>query len=165
MRSQRVLGISLGTKKIGTVILERQMLIDWQMKSFKGLWSPQKLQTICTAIETLSNEYEVTHIAIKAPLPYACSPAILQLLKEIKRLARKKHIPLYSHTLSELKQALFPAEKINKRQFIELALQKYPALKNEYYKERKNRNRYYEMLFEAVMVADMALHNGRFEDP
>jgi ribosome-interacting GTPase 1 len=157
MRRQRVLGLSLGTKKVGIAVIERNSIYYCQMKSFKASWSAHKLQAIIAVIERYSTLHNVSAIALKIPPAYSHTPAIFQLLHSIQALTSEKQIRLSTFTMRSLQNAWsVNDQKMNKKQLMEAILDRY-NLMHIYQKEQSNKNRHYEKIFEAVGAADIVL--------
>lgn len=155
MRKCRVLGLSIGTRRIGVAVVERNSIFDCQMKSFKGVWSERKLRSILATIEEYIAAYRICHMAIKLPPTYSHSDGIAHLLRQIRGLAKSNRCTFHTYTISQLKKAWGEAAQ-NKRHLMLQVLEKY-NLVQLYNREIKNRNKYYEKVFEAVGVADMVL--------
>ena len=157
MAFSRVLGISLGTGKLGVAVMESYSIFDCQMKCFTGEWSPKKLQAIVSVIERYVVDHKIKHIAVKIPTVAVPAPAIAELLEEIKKLTQAKNMILHTYSIAQLKRAWAGSQKMNKKQLMECVLKKYPELQQEYAREMRSKLKYYEKVFEAVSIADRLL--------
>lgn len=158
MASERVIGISLGTRKMGIAVVDRYSIFDCGVKAFQGVWSARKLQAILTVIEQHIVDYRIERVAIKLPTVSTLTPALTELLKGIEALARKRGISLSKYTLNTLKEVWNSNNRMNKAQLMQRVVEKYPELRNEYEREKKNKIRHYEKVFEAVGVTEVAFN-------
>ena len=133
--------------------MERTSIFDCQMRAFYAAWSSEKRRAIGAAIERYVVHYSITHIAIKIPTFSVKAPAVLEVLKDIKALCKAEHIPFSTHSLADVKKNWCGTHRVAKRALMQRILKTYPELQREYDKEKKNKVKYYEKIFEAVAVA------------
>ncbi|MBX7109625.1 MAG: crossover junction endodeoxyribonuclease RuvC [Chitinophagales bacterium] len=151
-----ILGISPGTRIMGLGVIQNGELVEWQVKTFKGSWSKEKLRLIIDNIQSISDHFKVSVIALKVVSPLRTSKNLLNLTKGIMETAEKNKIRLSRFTGQDLKLRAEPAEKHSSSDLMEFVLDKYPVLKREYLKERNNLNPYYFKMFEAIAAALIA---------
>ena len=157
MAAHRVLGISLGTRKMGVAVLKRTSIFDCRMKTFNEVWSEKKLQAIIRIVEKHITKYRPTEVTIKVPSITLEDLTVSELLCEIEKLLEARAIPLHSYTLADLKMGWCRNYRANKKQLMKCILEKYPELRAMYDKEMQGRVKYYEKLFEAVAVAALRI--------
>lgn len=98
-----IMGISPGSRSIGTAILHEGVLIDWGVKMFKEEWSDRKLARILKTVETLTKSYSITTIAIKRCHIASRSEAVEQVIDALILMAKRLNIHVRVFTLEELK--------------------------------------------------------------
>lgn len=160
MASEKILGISLGTRRMGVVIMEHASIFDYWLKSFNEKWSDKKLQKILRIVEGYIVDYKVHAVAIKLPTLSVDAPAVEELLAGIEKFAESKGIKVYKYGLKDIKKAWAGNRIINKKEFISLVVREYPELKKEYEKEIKNKITHYEKIFEAFAVTKIIENNA-----
>jgi len=159
MRSTRVLGLSLGTMRLGIAVVERHSIFECKMKSFiRDTWSDKKLQAILEMVDKYIIGHKVKHIALKIPPPYSHTSAITQLIAGITFLAKSKNVILHLFTVQSLKQGwqINKKDHLDKKQLKKVILEKY-NLTHIYKKDIKTKTSHYEKIFEAVGVADIVM--------
>lgn len=150
-----ILGISPGTRIMGLGVVQNGELVEWQVKSFKGSWSKEKLKLILEAIENLCAHFQVTDVALKVISPLHSSKNLLVLTDRISELVRKNKVRLYKFTVQDLKQKVGDLGNNSMNDLMESITHKYPVLKREYLKELNNLNPYYLKMFEAIAAAGL----------
>ena len=151
-----ILGISPGTRTMGLAVLRRGELIEWRVKTFKGLWSKKKLEYILRAIEKICDYYGVTAVAIKKVDPRRSSEQLDVLTTHLATFAKRKHLSISKYSLPELVEATGQKKRNMHHAVAEYVLEAYPVLRHAYLKERNNEREYYSKMFEAVMCARLA---------
>src|SRR5438552_11518079 len=99
MAAPPVLGISLGTRRVGIAVVERFAIFECKLKRFKGAWSEKKLQMILEAIEKYIDRHDITDIGLKTPAVNGNSPAMIDLLNGIKSLAAARKCAIHTYSL------------------------------------------------------------------
>lgn len=150
-----ILGISPGTRTMGLGVIRNGELVEWQVKSFKGSWSKEKLKLILETIENLCDHFQVTDVALKVVSPLHSSKNLLVLTDRISDLAKKNKVRIYKFTGQDLKQKVGSQGKNSLNDLMESITHTYPVLKREYLKERNNLNPYYLKMFEAIAAAGL----------
>lgn len=150
-----ILGISPGTRIMGLGVVQNGELMEWQVKSFKGSWSKEKLKLILETIENLCDHFQVTDVALKVVSPLHSSKNLLVLTDRISELAKKNKVRLYKFTMQDIKRKAGDQRKNSMNDLMESITHKYPVLKREYLKERNNLNPYYLKMFEAIAAAGL----------
>ena len=153
--AETVLGISPATKRLGLALIRNGKLTDWDIRSFPGKWSQEKLDSIVRFLSRYITTNDVTAIAVKIPDELPVWTNYIQLVGTINMLFERKGIKPMYYTLSELKKHHCPKEDANKERLAACIAGKYPNLFFEHEKERANRNSYYGQMFEAVAAARM----------
>lgn len=144
------IGISLGTRSIGIAVLKDNELLDWKLKSFPDYWSKSKCSLIIGTLRKVIDQYEPQRIAIKTPAEAQQSKQLRELLSLLVKIVNSKQLPLYSYTLSDLKQCFGCSSK----EILILTLTNhFPELAHTYKKVVRYKNGYYNKTFEAVAVA------------
>lgn len=148
-----VLGISLGTRSMGTALLRNNYLTDYRTKTFKETWSPIKLKRIISTLENILIHEGVTHLAVKLPHPQRSSLMLTGLLKGIRTLADSKGILIQTFYIEDIKSLY--QDQPNKVALAKYICQKHPHLCTELGKEMENSSGYYLKMFEAIAVAQL----------
>ena len=155
--SEVMLGISPGTRTMGLAVLRRGELIEWRVKTYKGVWSKEKLAYILRAIEKMCEYYQVTSVAIKKVDPRRSSEQLEVLTEHLIAFAKEKHFGIATDSLPELMEATGRQQRNLHYAIEECMLEKYPIVRKEYQKERNNKRQYYSKMFEAVLCAYMSI--------
>jgi hypothetical protein len=152
-----VLGISLGTRKMGLAVLDCSSIFDCCVKSFPGRWSTGKKRAILKVLADYIEIYRITQVSIKLPKLSVEAPTIAELIDEVERLAQAKNINFDKCNLTELKAGVGLNRQANKQELMSAVLEKHSELRQEFGRALKSKVRHYEKLFEAVGVADKGL--------
>lgn len=144
-----ILGISPGTRYIGIAFLRNGILYDWKIKSYKGIWSEEKLLKVMSYIESVIEAHVVEHIACKVPHIGRSSFGLKLLIEKITSIAEKYNAKLHLYTIKELKD-LFTAGLENKSALVRYLADNLPELRHLLTKELRNKNVYYVKVFEAI---------------
>lgn len=155
MATHRILGISIGTTKIGIAVLQGNQIIEWKIKGFDAPWSPEKLERIITYLDHYTIVHPIKRIAIKVPALHSHTAAIKQLIQGIEHLGRTKKILVCSYTLSEMKEHWNGEQKITIGQLIKKVLENHPKFHKHYNRTLKTKIVHFEKLFEAIGAAHM----------
>ena len=151
-----VLGISLGTTRIGVAVAGKRGLIDWQIKAFDDRWSDVKLNAILNTLESILEHHQITRVALKVPHDGRCSPALKILSSQFKKSAKEKNVQVYVYSINSLKTHWCPEEKsTSRKKLMEAVVSKYPELTHKYRKACKSKYTYHFKLFEAVALTDL----------
>lgn len=153
--SKAILGISPGTRSMGFAVVRRGELIEWRVKTFKGVWSKEKLAHLLLAIGRICDYFQITGIAIKKVDPLRSSKQLDILNECITALAKKKALAIATYSLPEIKEVCKKQQKNVPIAVAEYALELYPEIRKEYLKERNNKREYYSKMFEAILCAHM----------
>lgn len=155
MAKAAVLGISLGTRRLGIAIVQDGRLIHFQMQTFPGTWSDKKLKCILAAISVHALRHAIGSIAVKIPDAMPTSKAFNQLIGSLNILSEDMRVTARYYTLNDLKHSYARTEKTSREWLIESIVKRHPELLPEYHKERRNKEAYYYKMFEAVLCAHM----------
>ena len=150
-----ILGISSGTRSIGLAVIRNGELVDWNVKTFKGEWSKDKLKYIMHKLESICDYCQVTTIALKKVDPSKGSRPLEVLTAHIAKLACGKRIPIVAYSIYDLHSVTDERYRSAKKSIGEYVLDTYPRLRQEYLKERNNKREYYTKMFEAVLCAHL----------
>ena len=153
--SMVTLGISPGTRTMGLAVIRDGELIEWRVKTFKGIWSKEKLKYILRAIEKMCDYYRVTAVAMKKVDPLRSSKQLDVLTNNLIAHAKKKHLRIATYSLPELMKVTGRKQKNTHNAIAECVVEIYPGLRREYIKERNMEREYYSKMFEAVLSARM----------
>jgi RNase H-fold protein (predicted Holliday junction resolvase) len=148
-----ILGISIGTRSSGIAILDSGKLTRWDTLSFKKMWSERKADKIVSKYELYLEAHSVTVVVLKIPPLSHQTEALVILLNKIQELLTYKGCMVEYKTKKEIKKAL--PEVRNTKQLMNHVVALYPRLTPYYERELKNKNPYYEKIFEAVIVAHL----------
>lgn len=149
------LGISTNTRLVGLAIVNKERLVDYSIHLHKSSWSQAKAEKIITSLEPCVRQYCIKKVALSIPFEHHQTKQIRYLISEIRKFFKQKNIPVFIespasfHTLWQTKQ------KKMKKALMKSMVERFPELHYCYYKELRNKNKYYIKLFEAVGVAAM----------
>jgi len=155
--AKAVLGISLGTRRLGIAIVQDERLVHFQMQTFPGTWSDKKLRCILSAIAVHAERQAIGSISVKIPDAMPTSKAFSQLIGSLNILAEDMRVNSQYYTLSDLKLAYSGVDRTSREWLIESIVKRHPELLPEYHKERRNKEAYYYKMFEAVLCAHMSI--------
>lgn len=154
--AQSIIGISLGTRTMGVAIMRNRHLLDWQIKTFKGVMNQQKLYMISGAILKLIKDYDAKEITIKMPHKADTHKNITTLNRHLTNILTAHNIAMHYYTLEDIKAALGVG---NKQELLTWATNgKYKELRFVYAKEQTSKNSYHIKLFEAVAALHTHIH-------
>ena len=145
-----IMGISPGTRSIGTAILHEGVLIDWGVKMFKEEWSDRKLAKIIKVLETHIKNYSIKVIAVKRCHVARTSDALEQVCHGIMLLAKQMNVRCRVYTLEELKHHCNGID--TKHSLMSYIFQNYPEVQKGIKLTSVNFN-YYMKTVEAVALA------------
>lgn len=149
-----VLGLSLGTRKIGAALIINTHLHHARVWAFPGVWSPIKLQKVMTKLQRKIKEYHITAIAVKVPSHAHHTAGIKALVSAIQAYCDTNTIQLHICTIRDIKVP-YRIGKRHKRHLMCSIAEKYPKLYGAARKELTNRNSYHTKMFEAVAAAEL----------
>lgn len=153
--AEAILGISLGTRRIGFAVVRDGKLIYSQMKTFPGAWSEKKLRRVIQTVTGYVESHSLRRVAIKIPDALPSSKAFIQLTGSLNLTFQRKGVQFRYYTLKELKHLYVGTEDVSRTSLIESIVKRYPRLLPEYQREKRNEEAYYYKMFEAVLCADM----------
>ncbi len=155
--THRILSIIPGTRYLGIAILEGTNLKEWLVKSIKGASITETMRNMKSVCETFIEQYEINVLAIKKLHPARSSQNLFKLISVLKEIGIKKNLTIPEFSIEQIKRSLCYG-KANKKQLIEEVATTYPFLFQELERERRNKNRYFTRMFEAVALATMCFH-------
>jgi hypothetical protein len=151
------LGISTNTRLLGLAIIKQDVLLDYSIHLHKSPWSPSKANEIITSLEPCVRKYCIKNVVLSMPHEYHQTEAFKYLASRIKLYFKQKNIPFHTQTQEALYCLCSPEEKKTKKAIMIALTLQFPQLTYCCQKELRNKNRYYNKVFEAVAVA--TLHN------
>jgi len=152
---QCVMGMSLGTQKIGIVVLQNNLPIVHKVAAFNGRWNEQKLHTILRSIASVRVRNHVTAVSIKIPRPSHHTAGLKALIGAIKEKYKAANIPLHICTIKELKAHGITEGRKNRKQLVQAMAIKYPDLYTKAVKSQQSPIAYHTKMFEAVAAAEL----------
>jgi Holliday junction resolvasome RuvABC endonuclease subunit len=150
----KILALNPGTRYLGFCFFLGSDLRDWGVKVIAGRWSREKLERIRDLISRLIEDYQVNFLAIKRFHSSRSSKALKELIRMIKRLAKRKNLKFFQFPIEELKR-VFLQEKGNKKDLAEAIVEHYPFLFAELEKEKRAKNPYRLRMFEAIALGSL----------
>jgi hypothetical protein len=147
---------------LGMILLVGDTLRDWQVKTFPGPWSDNKLRIIKLTIERYVMRHKVEIIALKLPEGIETSHAVRQLLTMITKLGKDRMVAVYTATVADLKAH---AKVRNKKELMRYCLLYYPELGFAFKKAESVKRIYYVRIFEAVVAAMHAQSTDLYDMP
>ncbi len=152
--AKALLGISPGTRIIGLAVINKGILVEWNVKTFKEMWSCSKRKLILATIARICEYHEIQVIAIKKINPLRSSTPLDRLRASIIKQAERNRIKVRQYSLSDLDYDLQTGKKQGKVNLSEKVADKHPEVHKEYLQERNNRKEYYTKMFEAIAMAE-----------
>ena len=153
--SSCILGLSIGTRKIGTALIKNNHLDCAKVWVFPGRWNDKKLHKMMTKLHQKVHRFKITSIAIKVPSPTHHTIGVKALIAAIKEYCKEKAVSLHVCTIKELKAHGHEEGRKNKKVLIQSLANKYPQLYLKARKEEMNKNRHHTKMFEAVAAAEL----------
>ena len=151
-----ILGISTNTRLLGLAIIHQGSLVDYAIRLHKSPWSPRKADKIITALEPCARRYCIKKIVLSTPHENYQTRRWKYLVSLLKKRFKAKAITVCEEASTSLYALCPPEQKKTKKALMEALCNRFPELHYCYYKELRNKNKYYVKLFEAVAVA--AIH-------
>jgi len=147
------LGISTNTRLLGLAIINRDSLVDYSIHLHKSSWSPSKATQIITSLEPCARRYCIKRVVLSIPYEHHQTKAWRYLFFRIKKHFETKGISVYTETPETQYSFCQTEQKKTKEAMMKILAFKYPELSYYYYKELRNKGKYYIKLFEAVAIA------------
>mgnify|MGYP000675106807 CR=1 FL=1 len=144
-----MIGISPGTRSIGTAIFKEGELKDWGTKIFKEKWSATKLARILNNIEACIKMYNISCIIIKCPHGSRTSEGLDEVTKGIIIIAKRLRIPYKQYSIEELKYLCNGAN--TKQSLMNFVLSHYPEV-GKTIKPSKRNKKYHMKTIESVAL-------------
>ncbi len=146
---------------LGLAVISGNVLVDFHLQPKMGTWTPRKKEQILASLQPWFSSYNIKSIALSIPYEKQTSSQTKEVLESFKTHFAEKDIPFHPYPPKAFRTFFDKAKpKAKKEMLRNLALQ-YPELEKYYEKERRNKNKYYIKLFEAVAVA--LLHANQLE--
>lgn len=161
MMTQTILGISAATRSVGLVVVKKGEVLDWQIKSFKQIWSKEKLEMILRSIDKVIHQHNISIVAIKSPCEVQFSENLLLLVQTFESLIKQKGIKVYRYNHHQLKHASPAGTMRNKHSLMKHIAEQYPYMQSLHEKELKNRNPYHLKVFEALLVVHHCINQSK----
>jgi len=152
-KKSTVLGLSLGTRKIGLAVVKNGDLKEWCVKEFKGYWCIAKLKAIMFCVYKFCTLYGITSIAIKIPRKIGKQTGLRRVVSELERYAESQNIQIQKYSQNYLKLWYCGSDQGDFQKVIEIIVLRKPELVHEHRKEQRNYCGHYEVMFQAVAVA------------
>ena len=148
----KTLSLVPGTKYLGVALFCGAELRDWRVKCLNAKGIESKTKKAKKIILDFIEKYSPQVLAIKKLDPKRSSKNLNSLGRKTKEFAKRKGLTLCQLKLSEIKGSVIPGRRINKKELTKITASRYPELLFDFEKEKKNKNTYYERMFEAVAL-------------
>jgi hypothetical protein len=149
--SKPILGISLGTSLLGIAVIKDDRLLHWQVRKYKGAWSPKRSEQILLFIAQFVRKHEIHAIAVKVPTRGNLSHGLIDLIAELGMYASIANLHMQAFRIQDLKQ-FFITQSLNRKQMMHSVCMRFPFLERTYHKELANKKAYHVKMFEAVLA-------------
>lgn len=146
-----LLGISIGTRTTGTVLLIDGRLRDWHNHTFLGKWSNKKCKRMIERYEKHIKKYGVRIIIAKIPPQTHQTKRINQIIESLDEVVKKHKCFVHYKTKRDLKH-VFPTA-LNPHELAQEAASQFPDLLPLMEREFRNKRPYYLKVFEAALIA------------
>jgi len=148
----KILSLVPGTKYLGTALFYGSELRDWGIKVLNEKGTDGKVKKAKDIISDFIERYEPQVLAVKKLDLKKSSKNLNKLVRKIKEFIRRKGLFICQMKLSEIKESILPGRRINKKELAQIMVSRFPELLFDFKKEGKNKNSYYERMFEAVAL-------------
>ena len=148
----RILAIVPGTKYLGVALFYGSSLRDWRVKCLNGKGIENRTKKAKEIISNYIQQYSPQVLAIKKLDSKRSSENLNSLARKIREFTKRKGLITSQLRLSEIKGPIAPGQRINKKELAKIITSRYPELLFDFEKEKKNRNTYYQRMFEAVAL-------------
>jgi len=148
----KILSIVPGTKYLGVALFYGAELRDWRIKILNAKEIESRIKKAKEVISDYIQQYNPQVLAIKKLDPKRSSKNLNSLARKVKEFAKRKDLTLCQLKLSEIKGSIAPGKRINKKNLSKMVVSQYPELFFDFKKENKNKNAYYQRMFEAVAL-------------
>lgn len=143
----------MNTRMVAFAIMRGTFLECYQISLHKGVFNSEKTDRIVKRLQTLTRKYTITNLAILLPYEKHSTNHIKSLLESVETHFTKQSIPVCTYYSEALHDICEEDEPTTKKTMMESVIKLYPQLQHLYQKERRNKNKYYVRLFEAVGLA------------
>lgn len=147
-----VLGISTNTRLLGTAIIHKGLLTEYQVRLYKASWSPSKATRIITSLEPCVRRYCITEVVLSIPPKHHQTREFQHLALRLDEYFKSLGIAVSIVTRHEVLSLCTVGHKKTKKALMESLVLRYPELTYCYQREMRNKKKYYVKLFEAVAV-------------
>lgn len=145
---------------LGLAVLTHNSLVHYSSKLYKEKWSQIKSSMILSSLASCIRDYNISVLVLSIPTTGVQSKEKETLYHLIKRLAYEQKIRIEEIDTREIKLLCGEAQKKTKRSQMEILSRIYEELQPFYFKEIRNKNKYYEKMFDAVGVATIQAYRG-----
>ena len=149
----RILAVNPGSRYLGIAAFRGPELLDWGVKVVTGKTPTEKLKAARQIIVALIGQYVPDVLVVKRLHPSRSSRQLNELVGQIKSLSKRRGIKLKEYSIEDVKDALCPGARTNKRKLASILATRYPALIYDLDREQQSRNAYRVRMFEAVALA------------
>jgi hypothetical protein len=158
MTKQNILSIAPRSKHIGYAIFIETELREWGIKSLPKASMNDRKEIAAKLIKGLIAKYQINVVVLKQLHPSRTSKNLSKLVVYLKSKVLNGFVK-HEYSINDIKQFFFPNEKTNKKCIMEKMVELYPFLYIDLEKEKRNKNRYFIQMFEAVALGNV--HLGR----
>jgi len=148
----RILAVNPGSRYVGLAAFRGPELLDWGVRVVRARTTRGRIRAGNAIFVEAVERYHPDTLAIKRLHCSRSSSCLDGLTSSIQQLARRRRLQVRQYTIGQLKTALCPEEKANKRRLAEAIAILYPVLTHDFRRETTNRNPYYVRMFEAVAL-------------
>lgn len=148
----KLLAVNPGARYVGWAVFRGPELQDWGVRVVRAKTLLGKRRAVNAMlvewIERFGSDYLVTKTLHRS----RSSQGLNQLARSMIQLAERRKLSVAQYSIGQLKEALCPEGKANKRQLAEQIAGTYAVLAHDFQRETDNRNSYYLRMFEAVAL-------------
>jgi Holliday junction resolvasome RuvABC endonuclease subunit len=159
----KILAINPGSRYVGLAVFYGSDLRDWMVRSLAGNSLEEKSVAYVSLLSGLIEKHGISVLVIKALHPARSSKTLRHLVQQAKKMCRAKHLSVSEFSINDLKRAITPNERSNKRRLMEEMATRYPFLYPKLERQSKSRNPYLVRMFEAVALGVAHLNDNGFE--
>jgi Holliday junction resolvasome RuvABC endonuclease subunit len=151
-RQIRILAINPGSRYLGIAVFDGAELYDWAVKVVGGENLAGKKSRVRKLISEQICRYGVNTLALKEVHPARSSYLLLEIVSEVKTLARSQRLAVRMFSIQETKRQLLSSGTGNKRLLLQEIAQRHPFLLPDIRCEEESKSPYLMRMFEAVAM-------------
>jgi Holliday junction resolvasome RuvABC endonuclease subunit len=160
----RILGINPGSKYIGFAAFSGPDLLDWGLRVNHAKTPRGRIRVGVQIFRETIHRFQPATLALKRLHSSRTSTSLDRLTDLIKELSRRRKLTVHQYSITQLKKALCPKRRCNKRELAAAMVAMHPVLSRDLQKEMTNpdpEHPYYLRMFEAVALGVVCYRHSK----